>query len=110
MKAIILVAGYATRLYPLTINRPKALLTVNEKPIIDYIFDEIETIDEIDEVYVITNDRFFSDFNDWKLSKKSQKPIKVINDGTDSDENKLGAIGDIRFLIEEEQIDIISST
>jgi Nucleoside-diphosphate-sugar pyrophosphorylase involved in lipopolysaccharide biosynthesis/translation initiation factor 2B, gamma/epsilon subunits (eIF-2Bgamma/eIF-2Bepsilon) len=105
MKAILLVAGYATRLYPLTINKPKALLTVNEKPIIDYIFDEIETIDEIDQVYVITNDRFYQDFYDWKQTKKSDKPIKVVNDGTNSDENKLGAIGDIRFLIQEEKID-----
>ena len=105
MKAILLVAGYATRLYPLTINKPKALLTVNNKPILDYIFDEIETIDDIDQVYVITNDRFYMDFCDWKQSKNSNIPIEVVNDGTDSDENKLGAIGDIRFLIEEEKID-----
>jgi len=104
MKAIILAAGYATRLYPLTLNKAKALLEVNKKPIIDYILEEIETIETVTEVMVITNDRFYKDFLEWSKSKKSIKPIKVINDGTDSEETRLGAIGDIRFLIEEERI------
>lgn len=104
MKAIILAAGYATRLYPLTINKAKALLEVNKKPIIDYILDEIETIETVTEVIVITNDRFYNDFLEWSKNKKSAKPVKVINDGTNSEETRLGAIGDIRFLIEEEKI------
>ena len=64
MKAIILAAGYATRLYPLTINTPKALLPINKKPIIDYIVDELNTISEIDEIYVVTNRRFAQHFTE----------------------------------------------
>ena len=65
MKAIILVAGYATRLYPLTLNTPKALLPINGKAIVDYIIDQIEKIDDIDEIYVVTNHKFSNNFNVW---------------------------------------------
>ena len=65
MKAIILVAGYATRLYPLTLNIPKALLPVGGKPIIDYITDEINTVKEIDEIFVVSNHKFFDNFEKW---------------------------------------------
>ena len=64
MKAIILVAGYATRLYPLTLNIPKALLPVGGKPIIDYITDEINTIDDVDEIFVVSNHKFFDNFKE----------------------------------------------
>ncbi len=104
MKAIILVAGYATRLYPLTLNTPKALLPVAGKPIIDYITDEIDTIDEIDEIYVISNHKFADDFYEWSKKKKNKK-ITVIDDGTTTEENRKGAIGDILFTIKEKNID-----
>lgn len=104
MKAIILVAGYATRLYPLTLHTPKALLDINGKTVLDYIYDEIETIDAIDEVYIVTNHKFYSHFTEWKENRETTKRIKVIDDGTSSDETKLGAIGDIRFIIEREKI------
>lgn len=104
MKAIILAAGYATRLYPLTINKPKALLKINEKSILDFICEEIETIDEINEIIVISNARFYHQFINWSSNKISSKPITVMNDGTSTDEDKLGAIGDISFLIKERHI------
>ena len=105
MKAIILAAGYATRLYPLTINTPKALLPINKKPIIDYIVDELNTISEIDEIYVVTNSRFAQHFTDWAKTAPGKTPISVLDDGTTSDENKKGAVGDIGFVIAEKNID-----
>ena len=72
MKAIILAAGYATRLYPLTIDKPKALLPIAGKPILDYIVDEIETIKEIDEVIVVSNHKFYPNFESWKKNKQSR--------------------------------------
>ena len=105
MKAIILAAGYATRLYPLTLNTPKALLPINEKPIIDYIIDEINTISAVDEIYVVTNHKFADDFTKWAKNSKSSQSIVVIDDGTTSEENRKGAIGDISFVIDEMNID-----
>ncbi len=105
MKAIILVAGYATRLYPLTKDTPKPLLKVGGKPIIDYIVEEINTIDAVDKIYVISNHKFAEHFRLWAEKKVNPKPIAVIDDGTDSDENKRGAIGDIQYTIEQGNID-----
>ena len=105
MKAIILAAGYATRLYPLTLNRPKALLEINGKAIIDYIIDEINTIDEIDAIYVVTNHKFADHFSQWASKSDSKKPIEVIDDGTTTEETRRGAIGDILYTIDEKDID-----
>ena len=105
MIALILAAGYATRLYPLTINKPKALLPINNKPIIDYIVDEIETIDAVDEIVVISNHKFAGCFHEWADSLKSGKKITVLDDGTSSEETRRGAIGDILFAIDEKNID-----
>ena len=107
MKAIILVAGYATRLYPLTKDRAKALLDVGGQPIIDYIADEIDTIPEVDEVIVVSNHRFAEQFEEWAAERRGRSPkaITVLDDGTDTAETRLGAIGDIAFAIRERQID-----
>lgn len=105
MKAIILVAGYATRLYPLTKTTPKPLLHVGGKPIIDYIVDEINTLDAVDSIFVVSNHKFASHFEEWAKNKNNSKPITVIDDGTDSDETKKGAIGDIQYTIEQGNID-----
>ncbi|MEY8321231.1 nucleotidyltransferase family protein [Lachnospiraceae bacterium 46-61] len=104
MKAIILAAGYATRLYPLTINKPKALLTINEKPIINYIVEQINTIDVVDEIYVVTNHKFINSFANWQNEIKSRAKITVLDDGTTSEEDRKGAIGDIAFVIQKMNI------
>lgn len=104
MKAIILAAGYATRLYPLTLDRPKALLPVAGKPIIDYIMDELETVDCIDTVYVVTNHKFSAHYYDWAKMYTGPKILKVLDDGTTDEDNRLGAIGDIHFVIDRENI------
>jgi len=104
VKAIILAAGYATRLYPLTKDRAKALLPINNRPMIDYILDKIETVKEIDEVFVVTNSRFAQQFIEWSKNVDTSLPITILDDGTDSDENKRGAIGDLYFVLEEANI------
>ncbi len=105
MKAIILVAGYATRLYPLTKDKPKALLPVRGKGIIDYILDEINTISEIDEVYVVSNKIFYDQFLQWSTNANTDKKLLVLNDGTVDNEGRLGAIGDISLAIDSYKID-----
>ena len=99
MKAIILAAGYATRLYPLTLNRAKPLLPVGGRPIIEYIVEEIIKIPDIDTIYVVTNNKFYKDFVEWEKQGNFNKEIIVINDGTLSDSDKLGAIGDMDLVI-----------
>ena len=100
MKALILAAGYATRLYPLTKDFPKPLLKVGKKTIIDYIIDRVERIKDIDEIIVITNDKFISQFQNWSMKVKSNKKLKIFNDLTKTEADKRGAIGDINFAIE----------
>ncbi len=105
MKALILAAGYATRLYPLTLDKPKALLTVGKQTILDFVVDQINSIDSIDTIYLVTNSRFYSQFIEWKNAKKISKEIVIVDDNTTSDETKLGAIGDIEFVINSQKID-----
>ena len=105
MKALILAAGYATRLYPLTRDRAKPLLPVGGRPIIDYIVDSLESVAEIDRVYVVTNEKFTPSFRRWASEREGRLPIEVINDGTTSDDDKKGAIGDILFTIDRVGID-----
>ncbi len=105
MKAIILAAGYATRLYPLTLHKSKALLPINKKPIIDYIIEEMNHVDGLEEIYVVTNSRFYDQFLDWAKTSTSSVPICILDDGTTDDSNKRGAIGDISFVIDQKKID-----
>lgn len=108
MKAIILAAGYATRLYPLTQNRPKALLPIANRTIMDYLFDEISRIPRIDEAILVSNHRFADQFVAWAQTAQVAYPkirIRVLDDGTTGNENRLGAIGDIDFAIRQAEID-----
>ena len=104
MKVLLLAAGYATRLYPLTLNTPKPLLSVAGKTVMGYIFDLIEPLKEVDEVFIVTNEKFFRNFEDWKKTFKSSKKITVVDDGTTSNDTRLGATGDIEFVIEKKGI------
>lgn len=107
MKAIILAAGYATRLYPLTENMPKALLPVHGKPILEHLLDAFTAQKEIDEIHIVSNARFYHQLADWAKATGGVYPQKILvwNDGTTSNENRLGAIGDIRFVIENAKLD-----
>lgn len=101
MKAVILAAGYATRLYPLTKDRPKALLPVGGRPLLDYTLDKIAVCPEIDEVLLVTNDRFCGLFETWAAGRvlSGGPPLTVLNDGTSSNDGRLGAGGDLQFAI-----------
>lgn len=103
MKCLILAAGYATRLYPLTENFPKPLLKVGEKTILDWLIDDIDGAGLVDEYVVISNHKFAHHFNDW--AEKSDKKITVLDDGTSSNETRLGAVKDIQFAIDELKLD-----
>ena len=103
MKCLILAAGYATRLYPLTENFPKPLLKVKEKTILDWLIDDIDSLGLIDEYVVISNHKFADCFSDWAKTK-SQK-ITVVDDGTSTNGTRLGAVKDIQFAIEKLTID-----
>ena len=105
MKALILAAGYATRLYPLTKDKAKPLLPIKGTPIISYIIRRIEPIEGLNKIYVVTNQKFYSDFCKWKDNYKFTKHIEIINDKTQKDEAKLGAIGDIDFVIKNKNIE-----
>ena len=103
MKCIILAAGYATRLYPLTENFPKPLLKVGEKTILDWLLDDIDGAGLVDEYIVISNHKFASIFDEWASSHKL--PITVVDDGTSTNETRLGAVCDIQFAIDKLSID-----
>ena len=104
MKALILAAGYATRLYPLTKEYPKPLLEVKGRPIINYIVDKLGSVSAIDEIYVVTNSKFIGFFRKWVKSVKSAKKITLVDDLTKNNQDRLGAIGDINFAIIKKKI------
>jgi glucose-1-phosphate thymidylyltransferase len=108
MKVLILAAGYATRLYPLTMNQPKPLLPVAGKPMIEYVLDNIAPIGGIDRVYVVTNNKFAPHFQKWADGYKAKNPkldFTIVNDKSTDDSNKLGAIGDMHLVITKENVD-----
>jgi glucose-1-phosphate thymidylyltransferase len=107
MNALILAAGYATRLYPLTLDKAKPLLTVGGKPIIEWVTDNLADVANLETIYVVTNDKFASGFRTWSERYQSRHPkfkIKIVNDGSKSDEDKLGAIGDINLVVTRENL------
>jgi glucose-1-phosphate thymidylyltransferase len=102
MNVLILAAGYATRLYPLTEKRAKPLLDVAGKPMMEWVIDNLAPIDGIEKVYVVTNNKFAADFQEWADRYHAAHPkltFEIINDGSTSDSDKLGAIGDINLVI-----------
>lgn len=105
MKIIILAAGYATRLYPLTLNTPKPLLQIGDKPMIERLLEGLRGIDAT-EGYIVTNGKFASVFEEWlqNYESKAPFPLKILNDESLDEASRLGAIGDIDFVIREEEI------
>src|SRR5208282_5896116 len=107
MQVLILAAGYATRLYPLTLNQPKPLLPVAGKPMLEHIIDHLSTVKDLGEMFIVTNQKFVSHFTEWSEKYRREKTafnFKIINDGTTSDADKLGAIGDIHLVITKENV------
>ena len=104
MKALILAAGYGTRLYPLTEKQAKPLLPVAGKPMVEHVINKVEEVAGVDEICVVVNQKFISQFEEWASSFKSDKKISLFNDGSAGDANKLGAIGDMKFVIEKGEI------
>ena len=96
MKAVLLAAGYGTRLRPLTDDRPKHLLPVGGRPMLDWILDSVRGVEDVDAVHLVTNHRFAADFEEWGASRD----VVVHDDGTTSNEDRLGAVGDLRLVIE----------
>lgn len=106
MKAILPVAGYGTRLYPLTLDKAKALLEVKGKPMIEHVLDRlIET--GIGEALVVSNEKFANDFGEWSKDypRKAEISVKVVNDRTSTNETRLGQIGDIDLALKEHNVE-----
>ena len=108
MKLVVLAAGYATRLYPLTLDRPKPLLPVAGKPMLEHVLDRLAPIDEIDGAYLVTNSKFAGHFREWAEGYRAERPsltVTIVDDGTTSDETKLGAIGDLELVLRSQEVD-----
>jgi len=101
VKAVVLAAGYATRLYPLTLDRPKPLLEVGGRPMLDWVLERLQAMG-VDETIVVTNAKFTPHFTEWARDKNG---VTVVNDGTTSNDDRLGAIGDLGFVLDELGLD-----
>ena len=106
MQCVLLAAGYATRLRPLTDNMPKALLKLGDKTILEMVTDKIDEVKDVESIYIVTNEKFHKQFENWAANAyKGPKKVKVLNDHTTTNENRLGAIGDLKYVIDNEGID-----
>ncbi len=104
VKVLVLAGGYGTRLQQIAKDVPKPLLPIRNRPLIDYILDKIQGLSGLQEVLVVTNNKFAQVFEKWATAKGFSVPIKVINDGTNTPEERLGSMGDINFVIERESL------
>ena len=108
MNILILAAGYATRLYPLTLNKAKPLLDVAGKPMVEWVLDNLAPIEGIGTVYIVTNNKFAADFQAWADGYNARAPkmrFKIVNDQSTNDTDKLGAIGDIHLVVNQEHLE-----
>jgi glucose-1-phosphate thymidylyltransferase len=107
MKAIVLAAGYATRLYPLTLNTAKPLIEVGGDKLINYLLYDLSKSQDIDEIFVVVNQKFLNNFENWlgEIKNKIKTKISLVNDGSMDESTKLGAVGDIHYVIENKKID-----
>ncbi len=97
MNAIFLCAGYGTRLYPLTKDKPKPLLPIAGEPLLNHLIQKLESIASLEQIVIVSNSLFYSQFVEWQKSAPSQKKIYVIDDGTSDNEHRLGAIPDLKL-------------
>jgi glucose-1-phosphate thymidylyltransferase len=104
MNAVILAAGYATRLYPLTLDRPKALLPVAGRPMVEHLLLRLEGVEGLDAIHLVTNSKFAGAFREWAAGWGGQE-VQIVDDGTADEESKLGAIGDLELTIRAAAID-----
>ncbi len=104
MKVIILAAGYATRLWPLTLDKPKPLLPIGKRPILEHILSSLKSVKGVTDIYVITNTKFVKNFQEWKKGYKAGKKIHVIDDKMKTLEDRRGSIGDTIFAITNKKI------
>jgi glucose-1-phosphate thymidylyltransferase len=104
MKVLILAAGYGTRLYALVKDKPKALLEVNDKPLIQYILEKIENMQDLNEVILVTNNKFYSIFQEWSKGTSFSCNIRIVNDQTTTPDDRLGSIGDIDYILKQEDV------
>src|SRR2546430_15168425 len=98
MKLVILAAGYATRLYPLTRDRPKHLLDVAGRPVLEHVLDSLAPIG-FDAAYVVTNAKFADTFREWAQNYPGEPRPEIVDDGTSSEDDRLGAIGDLALVL-----------
>jgi glucose-1-phosphate thymidylyltransferase len=107
MKCIILCAGYATRLYPLTLAKPKSLLPIRGEPLLNNIIKKLRDLEDIDEIIIVTNDKFYYPFVWWlqNLDLRIKDKIEILNDGTNNNESRLGGLGDLKFALEARKIE-----
>ena len=105
MKALILGAGYAVNLYPLTENQAKPLISIADKTIVERIVEKLETIKDVEEIYIVTNSKFYDNFRSWLSNTPTRKKITILNDGTLTKESKLGPVGDLVFSLKKADIE-----
>ncbi len=98
MKALILAAGYGTRLASVIKDTPKPLIPVGQRPLVDYVVDKLQDIKSLTEIVVVSNNKFTPHFQEWASSRNGGLPIRVVNDGTNTPEERLGSVGDINFV------------
>jgi glucose-1-phosphate thymidylyltransferase len=105
MNVILLCAGFATRMYPLTKDFPKPLLAVAGKPVIDYLMEQVIDLPEITSIYLVTNHRFFQHFDKWAQQWRQRLQareilLQVYNDGATTNDNRWGAVGDLHYVMQ----------
>ncbi|MDE5785497.1 MAG: nucleotidyltransferase family protein [Duncaniella sp.] len=105
MKNIVIAAGYATRLYPLTENFPKPLLKVGSRNILERLLDDVDALPEIDGHIIVTNHKFAPMFEEWAATAEYSKPITIIDDGTSTNDTRLGAVRDLLLAIDQQKVD-----
>jgi glucose-1-phosphate thymidylyltransferase len=104
MKCIILAAGYGTRLFPLSKDYPKSLLKVGDKEVLDYLLEKTDTVENIEKVFIVINNKFAPFFEEYLSNKNFKKEIELINDGTNSNRERMGAIKDLSFAVNNKAI------